>query len=102
MTFKVYWRIADGGASSPKKDTGVGPVKLTLQILDASTNKAITSKKVFYPKDNDSWYQYAEISANVTKGKKVKVWFDASSVNPSGSNGHYRSIYIQGLDAVVK
>lgn len=100
VTFQVYWRTADGGGDAPNVDQGIGNTKLTLQIIDANTNKALTSKKVFYPQDNDSWYQYAEISVNVTKGQKVKLWFDASSVGTS--NGKYRSIYVRDYYAVVK
>lgn len=101
VTIYVNWRRADGLYGSPNGDAGIGDVKLTMQILD-TTGKALTGKYVFYYDETaNNGYVLDEIDLNVTKGQKIRVWFDASSVNPSQSNGRYRSIYIKDFWAFV-
>lgn len=101
VTLYVTWRRADGLYGAPSGDQGIGDVKLTMQILD-STNNAITGQYVFYYDETASnGYVTDQISLNVTKGQKIRIWFDASSVNPAQSNGKYRSIYIKDFWAVV-
>lgn len=100
VKFEVLWRVADGGSSAPNIDQGIGEVKLTMQVLDANTGRALTPKRVFTVLENEeAWYTYSAIELDVAEGQKVKVWFDASSVGQS--NGHFRSIYIASFGAEV-
>lgn len=102
VTIYVNWRRADGLYGAPNADTGIGDVKLTMQILD-STGNAITSPQVFYYDDTAvDGYVTDEISLDVTSGQKIKIFMDASSVDPSSSNGNYRSIYIRAFTAQVQ
>lgn len=79
-------------------DTGVGQVKLTVQVRDMNGN-VVASKVV----DDISGYvtgSYKRATTvfiddiPVTPGQQFQLWFDASSVDPSQSNGSYRSIQI--------
>lgn len=103
VTIYVNWRRADGLYGAPAADEGIGDVKLTMRIIDANTNTALTSDQVFYY-DNTAVNGYVtdEISLDVTQGQKIKIFMDASSVNPATSNGKYRSIYIRSFGAEVR
>lgn len=102
VTIYVNWRRADGLYGAPNVDAGLGDVKLTLKILDSSGN-SLTSPQVFYYDDSAvNGYVTDEISLDVTSGQKIRIWMDASSVNPSASNGNYRSIYIRSFGAEVR
>lgn len=103
VTFEFLWRMADGycgnGKSEDRDQNQAYPPKLTLQILDYDTGKALTGKVVFHA-SSDTWYSPARISTKVPYGKRVKVWFDASS-EPGESNGAFRSIHIHQFIGVV-
>lgn len=102
-SINVSWRRADGLYGAPNVDAGLGDVKLTMQIIDATTDNPLTGKYVFYYDDTAvNGYVNDEIILNVTPGQKIKIWMDASSVNPSQSNGRYRSIYIRNFWAYVQ
>lgn len=102
VTIYVSWRRADGLYGAPNVDQGIGDVKLTMRIIDANTNAALTSDYVFYYDGTAvDGYVTDEISLDVTQGQKIKIFMDASSVNPATSNGKYRSIYIRGFVAQV-
>lgn len=102
-SINISWRKADGLYGAPNADTGIGDVKLTVKILDSSGN-ALTGTHVFYYDDATAvnGYMNNEINLNVTQGQKIRVFMDASSVNPSQSNGNYRSIYIRNFWAFVQ
>ena len=100
VTINVAWRKADGLYGSVNGDQGIGDVKLTMQIRDTAGN-ALTGKYVFYYDETAvDGYVSDQISLNVTPGQKIRIWMDASSVNPSQSNGTYRAIYIRDLWAL--
>lgn len=102
VTINVAWRRADGLYGAPNADAGLGDVKLSMRILDANTGNALTGTHVFYYDGTaTNGYVNDEISLNVTPGQKIQIWMDASSVNPSQSNGKYRSIYIRDFWALV-
>ena len=93
----VSFRIVFQKAS---QDQGIGPVKLTVQIRDIYGN-AISDKWV-YPLSSDNEIKSIttpEINLGYT-GRKIQIWFDASSVG--ASNGNYRSIYVSSFTAYVK
>lgn len=94
------WRRADGLYGSPAGDQGIGDVKLTIQIFDTAGN-ALTGKYVFYPDEQDDGLTQSEIDLTVPYGQKIRIWMDASSVNPSQSNGKYRAIYMGEFWAFV-
>lgn len=95
VTFTIKWKKADS-------DAGIGDVKLTMQILDATTGNALTGKYVFTRDATDTEeYITDSFQVNVANGQKIKIWFDASSVDVSTSNGKYRSISISSLWAIV-
>lgn len=94
------WRRADGLYGSPAGDQGIGDVKLTIQIFDTAGN-ALTGKHVFYPDEQDDGLTQSEIDLTVPYGQKIQIWMDASSVNPSQSNGKYRAIYMGEFWAFV-
>ncbi len=101
VTINVSWRKADGLYGSINGDQGIGDVKLTMQIRDTAGN-ALTDKYVFYYDETaTNGYVNDQISLNVTPGQKIKIWMDASSVNPAESNGRYRTIYFRNFWAVV-
>lgn len=83
-------------------DQGIGQVKLKLQIRDTSGH-VLTEKVV-----NDTSSQWASgyvafitDPISVSAGQKVQIYFDALSVNPSQSNGNYRSIEINRFDSFI-
>lgn len=94
------WRRADGLYGSPAGDKGIGDVKLTIQIFDTAGN-ALTGKYVFYPNEQGDGLTQSEIDLTVPYGQKIQIWMDASSVNPSQSNGKYRTIYMGEFWAFV-
>lgn len=103
VTIYLNWRRADGQYGAPNSDQGLGDVKLTFQILNANTGAAITSKQVcYYDSTAQNGYVTDQVHFTVPYGQKIRVWMDASSVNPSASNGKYRSIYIRSFSAFVK
>ena len=79
-------------------DAGIGQVKLTVQVRDMS-GKVVGGKTV---NDTSGWVGgvYNRNSTlfidniYVSPGQRYQIFFDASSVNPSQSNGNYRSIQI--------
>lgn len=100
VSINFGWRRADGLYGSPAGDQGIGDVKLTIQIFDAVGN-ALTGKQVFYPDEGSNGMTYSNITLNVPYGQKIRIWMDASSVNPSQSNGKYRAIYVKNFWAFV-
>lgn len=100
VSINFGWRRADGLYGSPAGDQGIGDVKLTVQVLDSARN-AITGKYVFYPDEGSNGMTYSNITINVPYGQQIRIWMDASSVNPSQSNGKYRAIYVQDFWAFV-
>lgn len=100
-TFVVSWRIADGVMGAPDVDAGLGDVKLTLKVFDADTGEVLAGPQTFYRENtDDAWYITDEITVNLGRtNRRVKVWFDASSLG--ASNGNYRSIHVRAFEAYV-
>ncbi len=93
LKFGVSWRVANS-------DKGVGEIKLTVQVRDVDTQKVLSSIVVKRESYDDMYYVYDETPAiYVTKGTKLQIWFDASSVGTS--NGNYRSAYIQSFCSII-
>jgi|GEM_PF-2202156 len=81
-------------------DTGIGPVKLTVQVRDANTG-AILRTSSFSLLNNTSGGMEFSVDLGYT-GRRVQIWFDASSVYPAQSNGNFRSISITKFNSHVK
>lgn len=93
LKFGVNWRVA-------KDDKGIGEIKLTVKVKNANTGQVLSSMVVKRENTDDGYYVYDETPAiYVTKGTKLKIWFDASSVGKS--NGYYRRAYIQYFGSVI-
>lgn len=75
-------------------DAGIGTVKLTMQIRDLSGNILAQSTKVDRSDYDIRFTRLYVGNINVSPGQKYQVFFDASSFNPSESNGNYRSIQL--------
>lgn len=88
-------------------DAGIGQVKLTVQIR-RTDGTVVASTTV---KDNSGEYsggdyyrRYASAilpTISVRPGEVYQIWVDASSVNPSQSNGNYRSIDILDIQSYI-
>lgn len=99
LKFTIAFRKAAG-------DRGIGQVKLTVKIKDSKGN-VVSSNTVRDTASSEcgsfkrvSYLYTNEIS--VKGGGKYKVFFDASSVDPSKSNGHYRSIQVLSFVSIVR
>lgn len=80
-------------------DTGIGNVKLKLNIRDASTG-AIISKTYEWEADPTNEYWTAVLTDKIDLGyanRRIQIWFDASSTG--SSNGNFRSIAIDNFYA---
>lgn len=81
-------------------DAGVGNVKLTVKVLDANTG-AVISNTYYSNANEDGSDTFIMVPCECGyAGRKVKIWFDASSTGPS--NGHYRSITITEFTSYVQ
>lgn len=93
IKFGVAWRISNN-------DAGLGDIKLTVQVRNASTQRVLTSMVVKREPSDDGWYIYDETSPiYVTAGTKLQIWFDASSVG--ASNGNYRTALIKSFTSIL-
>lgn len=80
-------------------DNGIGDVKLTIRLIRSNGTYAF-NKTIVCPYGAPAIYNSLNSGDNisVSPGERLTVWVDASSVNPSQSNGNYRSIDIYQLD----
>lgn len=86
-------------------DAGIGQVKLTVQIRDTNghviTTKVVNDITGYINGTNPRYTVLLTDEINVSAGQKYQIFFDASSVNPSQSNGNYRSIQIMSFDSFI-
>ena len=83
-------------------DAGLGNVRLTLNVRDASTGQII-SKNYVEVADTRPYYDTILATNYIDLGyanRPIQVWFDASSTGQS--NGNYRSIEIINFSSFVK
>ncbi|MCI8291382.1 MAG: hypothetical protein HFJ25_03925 [Clostridia bacterium] len=99
-------RIVPSGASSMQfffsfhkatSDTGIGDVKLTVQIRKVNGTVVYTTAVNAYSSQKASFW--TEV-INVKPGEQYQIWLDASSVNPAQSNGNFRSITVEMYSVV--
>lgn len=96
IRFSVLWRPSD-------EDLGTGFQKLSLQVLDADTGRALTPVYTSEMGYDDTWYweiYTPEISVNY--GQRIQIWFDVSTLNPAEANGNYRRAYIHSFRSIVR
>lgn len=74
-------------------DQGIGQVKLKFQIRDTRGN-VIQEKVVTDTGNRNGYTMFVTDPITVSPGQQFQLYFDAISVNPSESNGNYRSIEI--------
>lgn len=99
-------KIVPSGASSMQfffsfhkatSDTGIGDVKLTVQIRRVNGIVVYTTTVNAYSSQKASFW--TEV-INVKPGEQYQIWLDASSVNPAQSNGNFRSITVEVYSVV--
>lgn len=89
-------------------DAGIGQVKLTVQIrrADGTVVASATTKDNSGEYSGGNYYRrYASLAMptiSVKPGEQYHIWVDASSVNPSESNGNYRSIDILDIQSYIE
>ncbi len=89
-------------------DSGIGQVKLTVQIrrTDGSIVANATVKDTSGEYSGGNYYRrYSSVilpTISVKPGDVYQIWVDASSVNPSQSNGNYRSISILDIQSYIE
>ncbi len=77
----------------PTWDAGIGEVKLTMDIRDASTGASITGQFVVGVTSGTTIISVPIYNLDMGySGREVRIWFDASSVG--ASNGNFRSLTI--------
>lgn len=80
-------------------DTGIGGVKLTVQIRDTNGN-ALSPKWVYTPSDDSVLTFVTTPTINLGyRGRPIRIWFDASSTGQS--NGNFRSIEVASFISYV-
>lgn len=79
-------------------DKGLGNVKLTVQIRDANTG-ALLEEETELANENGNKTLTIKLFDLGYAGRKIKIWYDASSAGPS--NGNYRSITCNSVKSWV-
>ncbi len=85
MSFTVKWKRASS-------DAGTGNEKLTIQIIDATTGKALSPK--YTSVENGSAATLITPTLTVKYNQKIRIWFDVSTNKSSEANGKLRSAQI--------
>lgn len=75
-------------------DAGVGNVKLTIKIKRPNGTVYYAHPAVSESPNTTDGYTQFDFEISVSTGGTYQIWMDASSVNPSMSNGNYRSITV--------
>lgn len=87
--------------SKPTWDAGIGDVKLTIDVRDANTGVSITGKMDFGKVSDGNIKSFTQPVIDLGySGRKIQIWFDASSAGVS--NGNYRSLTIHSFRTYVE
>ena len=86
------------GYSVASSDSGIGGIRLTVQIRDAYTGAVIGSYQGTVERGATTYATTQSFDLGYA-GRKVRIFFDASS--SGASNGNYRSAYIQSFTSHV-
>lgn len=74
-------------------DKGIGDVKLTVQIR-RTNGTVVYSGSARDVSGLSGQTEFLTEVVGVSSGQQYQIWLDASSVNPSQSNGNFRSIEV--------